>query len=52
MYILFFSKYRNKNICEIGAGVGLAGLLLGANSKASKILLTDGSERVVKSILF
>lgn len=42
--------FEGKNVVELGAGVGLAGLALAARAKANCILLTDGNATCVASL--
>lgn len=43
-------QFEKKNICELGSGVGLAGLAMARVVKANSLLLTDGNAQVVKTL--
>jgi predicted nicotinamide N-methyase len=38
-------------VCEVGAGVGLAGFVLASNVECSRVLITDGNDTAVNNIL-
>lgn len=44
------SEFEGKNICELGAGVGLCGLAMARSLKANSLLLTDGNVQVVDTL--
>ena len=44
------SDFAGKNICELGAGVGLCGLAMARVLKANSLLLTDGNAQVVETL--
>jgi hypothetical protein len=44
------SDFAGKNICELGAGVGLCGLAMARVLKANSLLLTDGNAQVVQTL--
>ena len=44
------SDFAGKNICELGAGVGLCGLAMARVLKANSLLLTDGNAQVVDTL--
>jgi hypothetical protein len=41
---------QGMNICELAAGVGLAGLVLAATVKANSVLITDGNAQCVETL--
>ena len=43
-------KFEGARVLELGAGLGLAGLLCAAVTKAKEVLLTDGDPTVVKTL--
>ncbi|KAJ8443606.1 hypothetical protein Cgig2_019588 [Carnegiea gigantea] len=43
--------FRSKRIIELGAGYGLAGLVIATVSEASEVVISDGNPRVVDCIL-
>ncbi|CAO2831316.1 unnamed protein product [Amaranthus hypochondriacus] len=43
--------FRSKTIIELGAGYGLAGLVIAAVSEASEVVVSDGNPQVVECIL-
>jgi len=50
-YLLEHSaELDGKHVCELGAGVGLAGLALGVAANAKSLLLTDGNEACVANL--
>ncbi|XP_010679922.1 calmodulin-lysine N-methyltransferase isoform X2 [Beta vulgaris subsp. vulgaris] len=42
--------FRSKSVIELGAGYGLAGLIIAATSEASEVMITDGNPQVVEYI--
>jgi calmodulin-lysine N-methyltransferase len=44
------SEFEGKNICELGAGVGLCGLAMARALKTNSLLLTDGNAQVVDTL--
>ncbi|XP_047317836.1 calmodulin-lysine N-methyltransferase [Impatiens glandulifera] len=42
--------FRSKTVIELGSGYGLAGLVIGAINKATKVTITDGNPQVVDYI--
>ena len=42
--------FKGKSIIEIGAGLGLAGLVLAATSEAKCVIVTDGNSRAVEHL--
>jgi len=44
------SEFQGKNICELGAGVGLCGLAMARALKTNSLLLTDGNAQVVDTL--
>ncbi|KAH9620557.1 hypothetical protein KSS87_021009 [Heliosperma pusillum] len=49
--LLCFSPIKCKNVIELGAGYGLAGLLIATVSEASEMVISDGNPQVVDCIL-
>ncbi|KAH9621933.1 hypothetical protein KSS87_022212 [Heliosperma pusillum] len=47
----FYGSLRCKNVIELGAGYGLAGLLIATVSEASEMVISDGNPQVVDCIL-
>ncbi|CAN1757912.1 Calmodulin-lysine N-methyltransferase [Linum perenne] len=43
--------FRSKRVIELGAGYGLAGLVIAAISEASEVVISDGNPQVVDCIL-
>ncbi|XP_026456252.1 calmodulin-lysine N-methyltransferase-like isoform X2 [Papaver somniferum] len=43
-------KFRSKRIIELGAGYGLAGLVIAAATDASEVVISDGNPQVVNYI--
>jgi len=42
--------FRGKSICELGAGSGMAGIMLGLTGVPKSVCLTDGNPTVVRAI--
>ena len=47
----FLLGFRSKRVIELGAGYGLAGLVIAAVTEASEVVITDGNPQVVDCIL-
>jgi len=40
---------RNKSVCEVGAGLGLAGLVAATHLSCASVLITDGNDKAAQS---
>src|SRR5262249_14614522 len=50
LLLLIAGRISDKAVCELGAGVGLAGLCIARYLDCTRVLITDGNETVVASM--